>query len=100
MSPTPVFWPGESHGLYNSWGCKETQLSDFHFLFSFKSKEQGPELSFSERASGGLCIPLFYSTHLIRSHFCLETLSSSVPGEFRFLMSHHSNSSVRDKSYR
>lgn len=44
-----------------------------------------------------LCIPLFYSTHLIRSHSCLQTLSSSVPGEFRFLISHHSNSSVRDK---
>ena len=21
--PTPVFWPGEFHGLYNPWGCKE-----------------------------------------------------------------------------
>ena len=21
--PTPVFWPGEFHGLYSSWGCKE-----------------------------------------------------------------------------
>ena len=20
--PTPVFWPGESHGLYSPWGCK------------------------------------------------------------------------------
>ena len=22
--PTPVFWPGEFHGLYSSWGCKES----------------------------------------------------------------------------
>ena len=22
--PTPVFWPGDFHGLYSSWGCKET----------------------------------------------------------------------------
>jgi len=22
--PTPVFWPGELHGLYSSWGCKES----------------------------------------------------------------------------
>ena len=31
--PTPVFWPGESHGLYSPWGVKWnwTQLSDFHF---------------------------------------------------------------------
>ena len=21
--PTPVFWPGEFHGLYNPWDCKE-----------------------------------------------------------------------------
>ena len=30
--PTPVFWPGEFHGLY---GVEEsqTQLSDFHFHF-------------------------------------------------------------------
>ena len=29
--PTPVFWPGESHGLYAPWGQSRTQLSDFHF---------------------------------------------------------------------
>ena len=29
--PTPVFWPGEFHGLYSSWGPKSwTRLSDFH----------------------------------------------------------------------
>ena len=22
--PTPVFWPGESHGLYSQWGHKES----------------------------------------------------------------------------
>ena len=21
--PTPEFWPGEFHGLYSPWGCKE-----------------------------------------------------------------------------
>ena len=31
--PTPVFWPGESHGLYSPWGHKETQLSNFQFHF-------------------------------------------------------------------
>ena len=24
--PTPVFWPGEFHGLYSPWGCKELTL--------------------------------------------------------------------------
>ena len=30
--PTPVFLPGEFHGLYSPWGHSQTQLSDFHFL--------------------------------------------------------------------
>ena len=31
--PTPVFWPGEFHGLYSPWGAKSwTQLNDFHSL--------------------------------------------------------------------
>ena len=28
--PTPVFWPGEFHGL-SPWGHKQTRLRDFHF---------------------------------------------------------------------
>ena len=30
--PTPVFWPGEFHGLYSSWDQKEW-VTDFHFHF-------------------------------------------------------------------
>ena len=26
--PTPVFWPGEFHGLYSSWGCKELDTTE------------------------------------------------------------------------
>ena len=29
--PTPVFWPGEFHGLYSPWGHRATQQNDFHF---------------------------------------------------------------------
>ena len=25
--PTPVFWPGEFHGLYSAWGCKESDTT-------------------------------------------------------------------------
>ena len=36
--PTPVFWPGEFHGLYSPWVAKsQTQLSDFHFLITFQA---------------------------------------------------------------
>ena len=34
LEPTPVFWPGEFHGLYSPWGQKSrTQLINFHFHF-------------------------------------------------------------------
>ena len=26
--PTPVFWHGESHGLYSLWGCKESGTTE------------------------------------------------------------------------
>ena len=26
--PTPVFWPGEFHGLYSSWGYKESDMTE------------------------------------------------------------------------
>jgi len=34
--PTPVFWPGEFHGLYDPWGHKElekTERLSLHFIF-------------------------------------------------------------------
>ena len=34
--PTPVFWPGEFHGLYSPWGCKEldtTERLTLHFIY-------------------------------------------------------------------
>ena len=27
--PTPVFWPGEFHGLYSSWGLKESDTTEW-----------------------------------------------------------------------
>ena len=26
--PTPVFWPGEFHGPYSPWGCKESDMTE------------------------------------------------------------------------
>ena len=26
--PTPVFWPGEFHGLYSPWGCQESDTTE------------------------------------------------------------------------
>ena len=30
--PTPVFWPGEFHGLYSPWGCKESDMTEWLLL--------------------------------------------------------------------
>ena len=36
--PTPVFWPGEFHGLYSPQGCKESDTTEqLSLLLSFKS---------------------------------------------------------------
>ena len=33
--PTPVFWPGEFHGRYSLWGCKEVDITERLSLSSF-----------------------------------------------------------------
>ena len=42
LSPTPVFWPGEFHGPYSQWGCKESDTTErlsLHFTSQqFKEK--------------------------------------------------------------
>ena len=35
--PTPVFWPGEFHGLYSPWGCKESDTTERLSLSLFPS---------------------------------------------------------------
>ena len=27
--PTPILWPGEFHGLYSPWGCKESDTTEW-----------------------------------------------------------------------
>ena len=31
---TPAFWPGEFHGLYSPWGCKESETTERLWLFT------------------------------------------------------------------
>ena len=35
--PTPVFWPGEFHGLHSPWGRKESDTIEWHSHLSFKN---------------------------------------------------------------
>ena len=46
---TPVFWPGEFHGLYSPWGHKQLDTTDFHFQFQdlIKLKDDITVLSFT-----------------------------------------------------
>ena len=34
--PTPVFWPGEFHGLYSPGGCQESDMTEWLSLSLFK----------------------------------------------------------------
>ena len=36
--PTPVFWPGEFHGLYSPWGLKELDTPEWLSLSQFSQK--------------------------------------------------------------
>ena len=41
--PTPVFWPGEFHGLYSPWGCKELDMTErLHTFLSMHSISSFP----------------------------------------------------------
>ena len=60
--PTPVFWPGESHGLYSPWSHKATS-------------------TFQTGLTPGLCWELFLVLKWFRSVLCLKhhgSLSSLV----------------------
>ena len=37
--PTTVFWPGEFHGLYRPWGCKELDTTEQLSLYVFWENE-------------------------------------------------------------
>ena len=73
--PTPVFWPGEFHGLYSPRGHKErTRLSDFHF----------PSLSFSS---------FTFHFHALEKEMatqcsCLENPRDGEPGGLPSMGSH------------
>ena len=40
--PTPVFWPGEFHGLYSPWGHRESDMTEQLSLSGPDSDNKGP----------------------------------------------------------
>jgi len=60
--PTPVFWPGEFHGLYSPWGCKELDMTERLSLY-FEPERIGNLLKRDEQgwSSSGLTLQPFLS---------------------------------------
>ena len=42
--PTPVFWPGEFHGVYSPWGHKESDMTDQLSLHMDCAKFEGCDI--------------------------------------------------------
>ena len=56
--PTPVFWPGEFHGLYSPWGCKELGMSEWLSLLSSQCFVGSFDLEFSLTSHEFINVPI------------------------------------------
>ena len=77
--PTPVFFPGEFHELYNPWGCKESDKIDqlsFHFT-SFSGNTVPPTMS-STYQSHLHCALLYTLTIALTTSLALTILTCKV----------------------
>ena len=78
--PTPVFWPGEFHGLYSPWVCKESEVGYnwATFTFTFKTRWGSRSERCWWRASNTLLRGLSLLEQIVSSHFtlCSERFSS------------------------
>jgi len=64
--PTPVFQPGEFHGLYSPWGRKESDITELLSLSLLLDLERCKQDCLSEKVS------LFHFVlELIKNIFCL-----------------------------
>ena len=83
--PTPVFWPGEFHGLWSPWGCKESDMTEQLSLSYQKAmimKQCGPSAAIGkwtnrleERAQRYTC--MFCGTWYMRE-ILLESVRQNV----------------------
>ena len=47
--PSPIFWPREFHGLYSSWGCKESDMTERLKLLFQSAKHSAPRTRLSHK---------------------------------------------------
>ena len=77
--PTPVVWPGEFHGLYSPWGCKESDTTEWLSLSLCDPGLQHARL---------LCSPLsprVCSNSRLLRWWCYLTISSSAAHKWYLL---------------
>ena len=68
-APTPVFWPGESHGLYSLWDRKESDTTE--------------PLSLTLLSMGSsLLLDLAPKSPILRAHFSLHSLKTEQKARF------------------
>ena len=69
--PTPVFWPGEFHGLYSSWGRKDSEWVTFtysRFVIAFLPRSKNFMAAVTIHGDKGLANIFLYTFY-----FCLYT---------------------------
>ena len=84
--PTPVFWPGEFHGLYSSWVTKSrTRQSNFHTHFKLCSYSKCIYLNFVFLLKGNCFTILCWFLPYISMN--RPWVYTSVPSSWSFLPS-------------
>ena len=66
--PTPVFWPGEFHGLYSPWGHKESDTTE-RLSLSGLDREEGVQTVDCMSGSGQNDLGLLWSQLPLRPCF-------------------------------
>ena len=62
--PTPIFWPGEFHGLYSSWDRKELDMTE-RLSLHFKEKLTTVFLKLLQKIDNERTLPnSFYVTNI------------------------------------
>ena len=80
MLPTPVLWPGEFHGLYSSWGGKEsdmTELLSLHFIHLKLDRKISGQIRSVAQSCLTLCNPINRSTPGLPVHHQLPDFTQT-----------------------
>jgi len=82
--PTPVFWPGEFHGLYSPWGHEELEwLKDFHFT------------SLHQHISKNGFNSQHHESFYIISYFFISRLAISIAKPLKLKTNKHTHTTTR-----